>query len=102
MAVCLGAAAFELSRAVGGNPVSWVYAFEWPLIAAYVIYIRHKLLAEDRAGRHGAEKSTTEREVTGRPEAAAPDDGLAAWQDYVARLHAAEPPGGPPASRPRG
>ncbi len=99
VAVCLGAAAFELSRAMGGNPVSWVYTFEWPLIATYVIYIRYKLVAEDREGHRDADAPTSSLEATERAEATTTDPGLAAWQEYVARLHAAEPPGGPPAGR---
>ena len=98
--VCLAAGAFELSRALGGNPLSWVYAFEWPLIAGYVVYIWHKLVAEDRQGEQPIGAATPPSDSAPLP-SVAPDPQLAAWQDYLARLHASDPPGGPsPRGRP--
>lgn len=114
--LCLGAAAFELSRALGGNSLSWVYTIEWPLIAAYGIYIWHKLISEESQAAQTAQparpssttastarpSSTTASTATmpEDPPPAAADAGLAAWQDYLSRLHAADPPGGPPAREP--
>jgi len=30
---------WQISRAAGGNTLSWAYAFEWPLFAAFVVFI---------------------------------------------------------------
>ena len=100
VAVCLAAAGVELGRALGGNPLSWVYTFEWPLIAGYVVYIWHKLRSEAQQGEQPAEAAPTPDGIATVPAIEA-DPQLAAWQDYVSRLHAADPPGGPPARQPR-
>jgi len=90
VAGCLSAGWFELTRARAGREVAWVYAVEWPLFAIVGTYIWWRMLHESPA-------------VPRRP--AIPDDpraidqldpGLVAWQEYLAQLHAADPPGGPP------
>ncbi|MDQ7907821.1 hypothetical protein RB614_25185 [Phytohabitans sp. ZYX-F-186] len=30
---------WQISRAAGGNTLSWAYAFEWPVFAAFVVFI---------------------------------------------------------------
>ncbi len=42
MAMC----AWQVTRALGGNELSWAYVFEWPLFAAYAIYMWWRLLHE--------------------------------------------------------
>jgi hypothetical protein len=100
----LGAGGFELSRALAGNTLSWVYAVEWPLIAAYAIYIRRRLVKDLRA-EDGPVAQPTWTPGTGgsrvSPEQDAPpathrDPDLVAWREYLARLNAESPPGGPP------
>jgi hypothetical protein len=95
VALSAGAAWFEWTRALRGREVAWVYAFEWPLFAVMGIYVWWKLLRGDRPGRNNRVASGASR---GRPTAASASDdaGLAAWQDYLSRLHATDPPGGPP------
>lgn len=104
VAGCLAAGSFELSRALAGNTLSWVYTFEWPLIAAYAIYIRRKLVQELR-GEDRPTAAPTRTPTTGgsrlppvqdTPPATHRDPDLVAWQDYLARLNAKSPPGGPP------
>jgi hypothetical protein len=49
--------AWQLSRALGGNTLSWAYTFEWPLFAAYAIYVWWQLIHESptsRRARHRA------------------------------------------------
>ena len=95
---CLAAAAFELARARAGNQLSWVYAFEWPVIAAYAAYMWRRLVHEQTPGhrvRTGRPANRQPRHPSVDPGAGA-DPQLAAWQEYLARLHAQEPPGGPP------
>jgi hypothetical protein len=104
---CLAAGAFELSRALGGNMLSWTYAVEWPLIAAFSVYMWRRLIRErraeagdavsgDGASRGLSDGGTTSGAGPGGPaDAVGPDPGLQAWQQYVAQLHAQDPPGGP-------
>jgi hypothetical protein len=35
---------WQLSRALGGNMLSWAYTFEWPLFGVYAIYVWWQLL----------------------------------------------------------
>lgn len=44
LALCAVAFWFELSRAEGGNELSWAYVFEWPLLALFAIYMWWKIL----------------------------------------------------------
>jgi hypothetical protein len=86
----------ELRRGLQGRAVAWVYVFEWPLLALLGSYVWWRLLHDEddaeRAGRRTRAAGPT-------TEAAAQDDPeLAAWQAYLARLHAADPPGRPPRS----
>lgn len=84
---CLFAGWFEWTRAVAGREVAWVYAVEWPLFAIFGTYIWWRLLHE----------SPPRGVVRGDPAATdAPDPGLVAWQEYLAELQTADPPGGPP------
>jgi hypothetical protein len=80
LAVCAGAFAFELARALGGHTFSWMYVFEWPLFAGFAIYMWWNLLqGNDRVRRPSGTPS-----AGGPP--APPDDELAAWNRYVQRL----------------
>jgi hypothetical protein len=45
---CCAGFAFELYRASSGNTLSWAYVFEWPIFAAYAIYMWRRLLKEER------------------------------------------------------
>ena len=38
LAICAAAFRFELSRAIGGNSLSWAYVGEWPFFAGFGIY----------------------------------------------------------------
>ncbi len=86
---CLAAGWFELGRALAGRTVAWVYAVEWPLFAVMGVYIWWRM-------RDAADPSTQRPRSPARaPAAQAADPALAAWQAYLAELHAADPPGGP-------
>lgn len=84
---CLLAGRFELSRALAGRQVAWVYAFEWPFYAILGTAIWWRLL-HDRPPSSLAPGSPPAEDL--------PDPGLVAWQQYLANLQAADPPGGPP------
>ena len=90
---CLAAGWFELGRALAGRTVAWVYAVEWPLFAVMGVYVWWRT-------RDAADPSTQQWPPS-PARAPAPvahqtaDPALAAWQAYLAELHAADPPGGP-------
>jgi hypothetical protein len=96
----LAAGGFEWTRARAGHEIAWVYTFEWPLFAVMGVYVWWRLLHPDTPARRGPRRP----ERAGRPERTrgarhvvdADDLGLQAWHDYLSRLHASDPPGGPP------
>jgi len=47
--LCGAAFYIELHRALGGNTLSWAYVVEWPLFAAYALYMWRRLLREERS-----------------------------------------------------
>ena len=40
---------WQLSRALGGNTLSWAYTFEWPLFAGYAVYMWWQLIHDQPA-----------------------------------------------------
>jgi len=94
LALCLAAGAYELSRALEGNMLSWAYVFEWPLFGAFGIYLWWKLLHEDQPG--------SDRSKVSGPMSTEDQEQLEEWNRYLAELHASEsdrPEDGP--QRPR-
>ena len=51
LALCVAAFWFELGRALSGNGLSWAYVFEWPLFAAFAVYMWWSVIHGDRAVR---------------------------------------------------
>jgi hypothetical protein len=91
LTLCAVASWIEWTRALDGHLLAWAYAFEWPLFAVLGTGMWWRLLrAESRPARRGKRDRA--------PTVDADDPELLAWQDYLARLHAADPPGGPPAA----
>ena len=78
--ICVPAFIFELSRAMGGNELSWAYVFEWPLLGGYAVYMWRKMIRDLRD--QGARQ----------PEVASPAPGgdpqLDAWNEYLAKRQA--------------
>jgi len=37
---------WQISRALGGNTLSWAYVFEWPLFAGYAVYMWWRFVHE--------------------------------------------------------
>jgi DNA-binding transcriptional regulator of glucitol operon len=92
LALCL----WQISRALSGNTLSWAYVFEWPLFAAYAIYMWWRFVheaAEDHMPPRDtvtdpvgpiASPSATEPEETAQE--MEEDKEMAAYNDYLAQL----------------
>jgi hypothetical protein len=97
MALCV----WQITRALGGNSLSWAYVFEWPIFAGYAVYMWWRFVheaAEDtqspaQPDGHGTpvqpeDETGTEAEV--RPARGRDEEGqdadLAAYNAYLAQL----------------
>ena len=97
LGVCAAAFVFEVSRALGGNTLSWAYVFEWPIFAAFAVYMWWNLLHGQDGSRQPAapvragdrSEGTDVGTPAGTPADAPADDAdLRAWQDYLRALEA--------------
>ncbi|MFC3500961.1 hypothetical protein ACFOOK_08300 [Micromonospora krabiensis] len=106
---------WQISRAASGNTLSWAYAFEWPIFAAFVVFVwwrelRHTLRGDEPAGAEadgggsdvpaavadgsaaGADRPVVRRPVRVRRVPVAPDGvedaDLAAYNHYLSWLNA--------------
>jgi len=104
LALCALGCWVEWRRAFQGHQAAWVYSVEWPLFALMGTYVWWRLLHDHLPGRtKGAAAPPAGRQPREVPGQVLEDPGLAAWQAYLDRLHAVDPPGGPPvAGPPRG
>ena len=104
--LCAGITVIEARRAGDGVWRAWIYMFEWPLIAAFTIWIWHRFRTEGNPVKGTAQRwrdrvATYERESTAQdedvcaPDEAEVDPAVAEWQAYQRDLHRREPPGGP-------
>jgi hypothetical protein len=112
VAAMAGLTWWQASRALSGNTLSYVYAFEWPLLAGVVVYMWWDMLHERprragerqevsggaRASANGAASNGASANANGaatpEPTPAAPryrddeDEELAAYNRYLAELNA--------------
>lgn len=101
---------WQISRAAGGNTLSWAYAFEWPVFAGFVVFVwwrevRHTLRGDAApARRTGGETAAREGDApSARPAVRRPvrvarvpvaadgvedDAELAAYNRYLSWLNA--------------
>jgi DNA-binding transcriptional regulator of glucitol operon len=90
MALC----AWQISRAVGGNSLSWAYVFEWPIFAGYAIYMWWRFVHESADVTQPAASATSSADgpasapTTAPAQAANPEEDadLAAYNAYLAQL----------------
>jgi hypothetical protein len=102
---CIVLCWWQVTRALGGNTLSWAYVFEWPVFAGYGVFMWWKLIhalpPEARSGPSdpsiGAVTSTdgTRTHPGGDSDAVidsgtepAEDDELASYNRYLAALNA--------------
>jgi DNA-binding transcriptional regulator of glucitol operon len=102
LALCL----WQVSRALGGNSLSWAYVFEWPLFAAYAVYMWWRFVHE--AAPEESPGDAAAADAGGQTTAAAPDTTpppetpeelkedaeMAAYNDYLAQLAERDQAGG--------
>lgn len=107
---CVALGWWQLSRALSGNGLSWVYTVEWPFFAVYASYLWWKYLNEDddvavleTSSAHSADqtahRSTDDSQATpGAPVVPGPAVTASAGGDRSPRRH--RRPVSPPASGP--
>lgn len=74
---CLLAGWFELTRALGGREVAWVYVVEWPLFGVLLGWMWWRVVTDRDVRRPSPPRGPSDRDI---PE---DDPGLRAWQDYL-------------------
>ncbi len=92
---CLALGWWQLHRALSGNTLSWAYTIEWPLFAAYGVYMWWRLVHQQPGvitpkapkGAHRALPGGTGPQAE---EDEAEDEELAAYNRYLARLNEAD------------
>ena len=95
LALCL----WQLSRALGGNELSWAYVFEWPLFAAYAVYMWWRFVHERPEGAVATVDGTADVDARPHDDPAAAahraeeaerradeDAELSAYNEYLAQL----------------
>jgi hypothetical protein len=107
LVLCTVITIVEVRRAGDGVWRAWFYMFEWPLIAAFTIWIWHRFRTEgnpvqgtaqrwrDRVAAYEAEAAAQDEPSHTAATESEVDPGTAAWQEYQRDLHRREPPGGP-------
>jgi hypothetical protein len=95
LTLCTVITVIEYRRATDGVWRAWVYLFEWPMIAAFSVWMWHRFRTEGNPAR-GMSKRWQERvarieaEYDAEQAARAADPELAAWRDYQERVQAAD------------
>jgi hypothetical protein len=83
---CAALCDWQVHRALSGNTLSWAYVFEWPFFAGYGTYVWWKLVHDQMGEPDGAATGATPSPRAGEA-AAEPDEELAAYNRYLAKLH---------------
>lgn len=94
IAVCVALGIWQYRRASGGNTLSWAYTFEWPLFAAFVVWMWVRAvrdhLSQERGEDPYAELRPPPIKAVKRAATSSFDDDpqLAAYNEYLAWLAA--------------
>ncbi len=77
---CVALCWWQVTRAVGGNDLSWAYVFEWPFFAGYAVFLWWRLVheppTEEDASAPSAGAGVPRRATPGSPPPTA-DEGPA-------------------------
>jgi len=76
--ICSAGFLVELCRARSGNTLSWAYVFEWPIFAAYAVYVWRKLLREEDGPAVPRERRSNDEDDA---------DALNAYNEYLRGVH---------------
>lgn len=85
LALCIGATVIEFRRANEGVWRAWIYLFEWPLIAAFAVWMWVRFRREAGGGFVRRWRERVERAAAPEPTEvtqAPADPELQAWQEY--------------------
>src|ERR1700691_905258 len=100
---CLAMTWWQVSRALGGNTLSWVYTFAGPLFGAYAVFMWWKLVHDVPGARpvrpatpsagadahaHRDSRAGSGRTAPGDDDREDADDELAAYNRYLQELNA--------------
>lgn len=92
VAAMLALGGWQLSRATGGNMLSWAYTIQWPIFAGFVVFIWWREVRRTLLGEGTAPSTTATRGpvVTRHPSEydEADDPELAAYNRFLAWLSA--------------
>jgi hypothetical protein len=87
---CLVLCWWQVTRALGGNTLSWAYVFEWPIFAGYGVFLWWKLIHDPPADP--APGPSLSDGDAGKPPAghgdAEEDEEMASYNRYLAALNA--------------
>ena len=95
---CLAAAWWQVHVALAGDSLGWVYSIEWPIFAAFGVYLwwfvihddpadatRRRFLRRAHVESVGVQLDPAQRRVIENE-----DEELRAYNDYLARLRTSE------------
>jgi hypothetical protein len=101
---CVALTWWQVSRALGGNTLSWVYTVEWPIFGVYAAFMWWKLVHDEPAAADAPGPAPLDRPAatagtsgpSGPPrdegeegvQGGQGDDELAAYNRYLADLNA--------------
>lgn len=77
---CLALGWWQLTRAEGGNALSWGYTFEWPVFAAFVVAFWVKLVRDARRGGPPPPKPPRRDDGDGEPIRLTPTRGSGGYR----------------------
>lgn len=85
---CLAAGWWQATRALDGNPLSYLYSIEWPAFAIIAVYFWWILIHADyeKAGAKGLKAKAATTPQVSNPRAEDEDPELAAYNDRLALL----------------
>ncbi len=78
---------WQLSRALSGNSLSWVYTFEWPFFGFYAIFLWWKLIHEDQTDQQVGIRFSARTKPVKKDVQTEIDQEAVAYNNYLASLY---------------